>query len=139
MTRRLLVPLAAALLLAACAQPGAAPSSQPGPSSAPPASAPPASVAPAAPSAPPTSFMPLDPNGPSPDAARKLTGTVAAGVEPGCLILRTGSGDYLLLISGDRSAATPGARVVVTGAEAEGMATTCQQGTPFVVAEISAA
>ncbi|GAA0812459.1 hypothetical protein Sya03_53660 [Spirilliplanes yamanashiensis] len=124
------MPLAAALLLAACAQPGAAPSVPSAPSA-------PAAAAPS--SAPPPSFMPLDPNGPSPDAARKLTGTVAAGVEPGCLILRTGTGDYLLLISGDRSAATPGAKVVVTGTEARDMATTCQQGTPFVVAEISAA
>ena len=99
---------------------------------------------PAAPPSTPPSDMPLDPNGPSARPSTStgpltLTGTVVAGVEPNCLILRSASGDYLLLMSGDRAAATEGAKVIATGTVNKGMVTTCQQGTPFVVSEIRAA
>jgi hypothetical protein len=68
------------------------------------------------------------------------TGTVVAGVEPNCLLLE-GAGDPLLLIFKDealRSTAKVGSRVTVSGTAEPGTMTTCQQGTPFMVASISA-
>lgn len=60
---------------------------------------------------------------------RTLTGTVTAGVENGCLLL----GEYLL-VGGDRAVIRAGAYVTVTGRAVPDLVTTCQQGTPFVVA-----
>jgi hypothetical protein len=60
---------------------------------------------------------------------RTLTGTVTAGVEHGCLLL----GEFLL-IGGNRAVVRAGARVTVTGRVVPDLVTTCQQGTPFVVA-----
>ena len=60
-----------------------------------------------------------------------VTGTVAAGVEAGCLVLTSGGTTYLLLGSHDQLA--PGARVTVEGTLAEDVMTTCQQGTPLQV------
>ena len=57
-----------------------------------------------------------------------LTGTVAPGVEAGCLLL-----DNYLLLGGARDVVYPGARVTVTGRVRSGLMTICQQGTPFVV------
>jgi hypothetical protein len=57
-----------------------------------------------------------------------LTGTVEAGVEAGCLLLRG-----YQLIGGPRDLLRPGARVRVTGRPAPRLMTTAQQGTPFVV------
>jgi hypothetical protein len=63
-----------------------------------------------------------------------LVGEVQAGVEAGCLLLAVdGGGGSWLLLGGDRSVLRPGARVRVTGSEAHGIATTCQQGRPFQV------
>ena len=59
---------------------------------------------------------------------RTLTGTVAAGVEHGCLLL-----DGYLLVGGDRAVIRAGARLTVTGRVVPDLITTCQQGTPFVV------
>ena len=59
---------------------------------------------------------------------RTLTGTVAAGVERGCLLL-----DDFLLVGGDRTVIRAGARITVTGRVVPDLVTTCQQGTPFVV------
>ncbi len=89
--------------------------------------------------------MPLDPMGPpstrpgTATGTQTLTGTVVAGVEANCLILRHSSGDYLLLMSGSAPVARVGAKVTATGRADKGIVTTCQQGTPFVVAEIRAA
>jgi len=57
-----------------------------------------------------------------------LTGTVTAGVEPGCLLL-----DGYLLVGGPKDVLRPGARVVVTGEEQPDLMTTCMQGKPFRV------
>lgn len=61
-----------------------------------------------------------------------VRGTVSAGVEAGCLILDTGSAQYLLL-GADPAVAVAGAQVEVTGQAEPGAMTTCQQGTPFQV------
>lgn len=57
-----------------------------------------------------------------------ITGTVQAGVEARCLLLRG-----YLLIGGHRDVLREGARVRVTGRVAPNVVTTCQQGTPFSV------
>lgn len=61
-----------------------------------------------------------------------VRGTVTEGVEAGCLILNTGSAQYLLL-GADPAIAVAGAEIEVTGKADPGAMTTCQQGTPFNV------
>lgn len=61
-----------------------------------------------------------------------LRGTVSAGVEAGCLLLSTGTEQYLLL-GADPAIAVAGAVVEVTGKADPGAMTICQQGTPFTV------
>lgn len=63
-----------------------------------------------------------------------LRGRVQAGVEPGCVVLVTETGLFLLL-GADPRVVRAGAEVVVEGAVRPGQATTCQQGTPFAVRE----
>ncbi len=60
--------------------------------------------------------------------AETLTGVVTSGVEPNCLLI-----NGFLLIGGDRALIKAGARLTVTGHVDRDVATTCQQGTPFVV------
>lgn len=67
-------------------------------------------------------------------AATVLRGQVVDGVESGCLVLSTDRGQFLLL-GGDEEVLRAGAEVVVEGTPRPGQATTCQQGTPFAVAE----
>jgi hypothetical protein len=98
------------------------------------APAPAPSPSPADPSVP---SDPSDPSGkPPPGAAgaETISGTVAAGVEPGCLLLA----DKLLIIEDQalRAQAKVGAEVTVTGRADPAMMTTCQQGTPFVVTSL---
>lgn len=57
-----------------------------------------------------------------------MTGTVQAGVEPGCLLL-----DGYLLVGGPPAVLTPGATVRVTGKIQPDLMTICQQGIPFLV------
>ncbi|MPZ25075.1 MAG: hypothetical protein GEV12_01130 [Micromonosporaceae bacterium] len=64
-----------------------------------------------------------------------LSGQVYAGVEAGCRLLRTESGDYLLIGQAAESAQL-GSTVTVRGQVRADMATTCQQGTPFEVSEV---
>jgi copper(I)-binding protein len=64
-----------------------------------------------------------------------LRGLVEAGVEPGCLVLSTDRGQFLLL-GADPLVVRPGAEVVVEGVPRPDQATTCQQGTPFTVREV---
>jgi hypothetical protein len=64
-----------------------------------------------------------------------LTGEVFAGVEAGCVLLATDSGDYLLIGSAAESLGT-GQTVTVRGVVRANLATTCQQGTPFEVSEV---
>ena len=61
-----------------------------------------------------------------------VRGTVTEGVEAGCLILNTGTAQYLLL-GADPAIAVAGAEIEVTGKADPGAMTTCQQGTPFNV------
>jgi hypothetical protein len=67
-----------------------------------------------------------------------VVGTVAEGVEPGCLLLEDGSGGSFLLVGGDRAELRPGRRVAVSGRVDRSLLSTCQQGEPLVVASIRA-
>ncbi|GIJ77381.1 hypothetical protein SAMN05443287_105263 [Micromonospora phaseoli] len=93
--------------------------------SAPPPSDP---VDPTAPTTRPT-VRPSGPTKPPTTGEVTLTGRIDSGVEPGCLLL-----DGYLLLGGPRDVLTAGATVTVTGRADPSMMTTCQQGTPFVVA-----
>jgi hypothetical protein len=68
----------------------------------------------------------------------EVTGVVEAGVENGCLILRTDSGVYQLMSPVDPMV-VPGARLRVLGWLRPDVMTTCQQGTPLEVIEVRAA
>jgi hypothetical protein len=69
-----------------------------------------------------------------------LTGTVTAGVEPGCLLLKDSSGDHLLIFKDDamEKSVKVGSEVTVVGKAETGMMTTCMQGEPFVVSSVAA-
>ena len=130
--RRISLPLLVALALAGCANDGTADSAGA------PASAPAAAPSATAPSSATDALpMPVPSEVLSPGAgATTLTGTITAGVEPNCLLLD----DHLLIISDPQlqSTAKAGATVTVTGRAEQGMMTTCQQGTPFIVATLRA-
>jgi hypothetical protein len=66
-----------------------------------------------------------------------LSGTVEAGVEPGCLLLQASG--VLHLLVGVTEGLGPGVRVTVQGRPDPGLTTTCQEGTPFVVTSSSPA
>jgi hypothetical protein len=68
-----------------------------------------------------------------------ITGTVAAGVEPNCVLLQGETGTHLLIFPDEtlRSAAPEGSKVQVTGVPKPGMMTTCQQGEPFMVSSVT--
>jgi hypothetical protein len=68
-----------------------------------------------------------------------VVGTVAEGVEPGCLLLEAEGGGSFLLVGGERAELRPGRRVAVTGRVDRSLLSTCQQGEPLVVASIAAA
>ena len=68
---------------------------------------------------------------------RVLRGTVVAGVERGCLLLRTSDAEHLL-VGGDRALLVPGAQLEVRGRAVPDLLTTCQQGIPFEVASAAA-
>ncbi|GAA4962170.1 hypothetical protein [Actinoplanes utahensis] len=67
-----------------------------------------------------------------------LTGTVTAGVEPNCLLLKDGTGDHLLIVKDEKARASlqVGTEVTVAGKPAPGMMTTCMQGEPFEVSSV---
>ncbi|MEH1167621.1 hypothetical protein V6V47_19770 [Micromonospora sp. CPCC 205539] len=89
----------------------------------------PAPTTPGPPAATPSpTIKPGGPSVPPQVGATEITGTIASGVEPNCLLL-----DGYLLLGGPRDVLAAGARVTVTGRVEPGMMTTCQQGTPFVV------
>ncbi|MEV4479311.1 hypothetical protein AB0K04_01970 [Micromonospora coxensis] len=77
---------------------------------------------------PPTKRPPAGPSLPPGPGAHTISGTVEAGVEPGCLML-----DGFQLVGGPRDVLTAGAKVTVTGKPQPDMLTTCQQGIPFTV------
>jgi hypothetical protein len=65
-----------------------------------------------------------------------VDGVIERGVEPGCLVLRTGTKSYLL--QGAQASGAPVAVPVrVTGELVENVASYCQQGTPLQVATLS--
>jgi hypothetical protein len=64
-----------------------------------------------------------------------LTGVPEAGVEPGCVILKH-EGQMYLLLGGDKTLLSSGRSVTVTGRTRPDLMTTCQQGTPFEVADV---
>ena len=68
----------------------------------------------------------------------EVTGLVEAGVENGCVILRTETETYQLMGSMD-PLIQPGARLTILGRPQTDIATTCQQGTPLQVLEVRAA
>jgi len=113
----------AAVAMGGCASPDATDS----------AGAPP-SIASPSPSASPSTAPPV-PSSSVPVATVTITGEVKDGVEPGCVLLNTGTVSYLL-IGGDRSALVSGKRLTVVGVPQPGMMSTCQQGTPFRVVSI---
>jgi hypothetical protein len=121
--------IAALLLLfavAGCANSGTpvGPSAEPLPSSSVPAGAKPST----------------EPSGPTAAGAEQISGTVAAGVEPNCLVLQDSKGSYLLVFDEPalRADAPVGRKVTLTGRSDPGMMTTCQQGTPFIVTSVTA-
>ncbi|MFC3504368.1 hypothetical protein ACFOOK_25835 [Micromonospora krabiensis] len=132
--RLAVVAVAAAAALTACgADDTSAPTPTPTPTTATaPVTEQPSSSAPATPPVGPSVTPTPGPTAgaptPKPGGGQSLTGRITAGVEPGCLLL-----DNHLLIGGPRDVLAVGARVTVTGRVVEDMATTCQQGTPFVV------
>jgi hypothetical protein len=96
-------------------------------------------------SVPPSSSGAADPSpssSPSSSAsssAQAISGTVAEGVEPNCLLLR-GDGKPHLLVFVDpalKSKAVVGAKVTVVGTAKPAQMTTCQQGTPFLVTSLT--
>ena len=72
--------------------------------------------------------------------AETITGTVTAGVEPGCLVLQDAKGSYLLVFDDAalRSSAPVGSAVTLTGRSDPSMMSTCQQGVPFIVTSVKA-
>jgi hypothetical protein len=65
-----------------------------------------------------------------------VTGTVHAGVEPGCVLLHADQGTIYLLVDGDRGKLRAGGRVQVRGRPAPDLLSTCQEGEPLRVASI---
>lgn len=106
--------LSAALLMAGCAE-----SNEPEPPGAPESSAP-------------ASSQPAEDATPT-EGTLTLRGKVAEGVEAGCLLLRADGKEYLLVGARD---VQPGTEVEVTGQVTKEVSSFCQQGTPFMVAEL---
>jgi hypothetical protein len=73
-------------------------------------------------------------------AVETLSGTVEAGVEPGCLVLKGSGKDHLLLFGEPslKAQAKVGSAITVVGKAEPTQLTTCQQGIPFIVASIHA-
>jgi len=145
LTRRFAVALTLLVCLAGCAGNNASPTAGSAETSASPTSSaePPSSSAPTPSSASgPSSSSPRPSTEPSAGgAAETLTGTVEAGVEPDCKLIRDNAGNHVLYFDDPllKSQAPVGKKVTVTGHSKPGMMTTCQQGTPFIVTSISPA
>jgi hypothetical protein len=65
-----------------------------------------------------------------------IRGQVEEGVEAGCMLLKADDGKAYLLVGGDRALIGGGGRLEVVGELKPGLMTTCQQGTPFEVAQL---
>jgi hypothetical protein len=77
---------------------------------------------------------------PTAKGGETLTGTISAGVEPGCLILQGPDSHHVLVFDDPalRAEAKVGATVTVTGRAEPTQLTTCQQGVPFIVTAVRA-
>jgi hypothetical protein len=122
--------LLAALLVAACAEPGDGGGAGQGAATTAPATTVPATTT----TVPGKRTEPTRTGGPV-----RVVGTVAEGVEPGCLLLEAEAGGSFLLVGGVRAQLRPGRRVTVTGRVDRSLLSTCQQGEPLVVTSITAA
>jgi hypothetical protein len=81
---------------------------------------------------------PLPTGSTAPGTITTLQGTLAQGVEAGCVVLTDDTGAVLANLFGLDQTATPlGTDVEVTGTFEPDMMTTCQQGTPFEVVSAS--
>jgi len=80
-----------------------------------------------------------DSSKPGSDSQTTISGTVAAGVESGCLVLEYDGTLYGIYGSFDSSVVYAGAEVTLHGKVESDMMTTCQQGTPFVVEDAETA
>ena len=82
----------------------------------------------------PSRKVPPMPPGAGRDKRHTIKGTLAEAVEPGCVVLHTAQGNYVLLGTPTKlRQLEPGTAVVARGTVAKSVATTCQQGTPFRV------
>ncbi len=71
-------------------------------------------------------------------ATVQLVGTVQEGVEAGCVVLVDDQGAVLANLLGRRAATYQfGSKVTVTGRFAEDVMSICQQGKPFMVADLA--
>ncbi|HEY8471448.1 MAG TPA: hypothetical protein VIL37_02295 [Natronosporangium sp.] len=128
------------LLLAGCGDDTPGDQPEPSPTSPTPSESttPSPSLPPTVPTTPPSgapSVPPISP--PSTDRPGEITisGELVSGVEPNCLLLSTGSGDYLLF--GEPVAdLRAGDSATLRGRVRSDMMSTCQQGTPFEVTEV---
>jgi hypothetical protein len=142
LTRRAAAVLTLALCLAGCAngaaEPGAAPASAPAAGS--PSTSAPVSGSASASASPSPSTEPSG-NNPTASGAQTITGTVEAGVEPNCRLIKDSAGSHLLFFDDAslRAEAPVGKKVTVTGRSEPKMMSTCQQGIPFVVSAVSPA
>lgn len=68
-----------------------------------------------------------------PGSSMTISGTIEAGVESGCLVLEYEGTVYGIFGDFDSSVVYAGATVTLQGKVDDGMMSTCQQGTPFVV------
>lgn len=84
----------------------------------------------------PEPIRPGDPSlSPQPSGEVVVTGEVFAGVEPGCTLLRTDTGDYLVF-GPVAEQLRVGSTVTVRGQVRSDLLTTCMQGTPLEVQEV---
>ena len=74
------------------------------------------------------------PGGPA-GKTERLSGVIEAGTESGCRLLSLSNGHSVQVI-GDDPRLRVGARVTLEGKRVAGLATTCQEGTPFVVGAV---
>jgi len=141
LTRRFAVALTLLVSLAGCAGNTASPTAGSAETSA--SSSPSSSAEPPASSAPvPSSSASRPSTEPSAGGASEtLTGTVEAGVEPNCKLIRDAAGNHVLYFDDPllKTKAPVGKKVTVTGHSKSGMMTTCQQGTPFIVTSVGPA
>jgi len=136
LTRRFAVALTLLVCLAGCAGNNASPSAGSSETSAPPSSSSPASSAPGSSASPAPSLEPSESG-----VAETLTGTVEAGVEANCKLIRDDAGNHTLYFDDPslKAKAPVGKKVTVTGHSKPSMITTCQQGTPFIVTSVGPA